>query len=175
MVAPKSHPTAGRKRRRRPNHRAVKIHRSYTVDEAARATGCAEGTIRRWVSSGALPAIIDQRPHLILGADLKACLAERRPKGRKLRPHECFCLKCKEPRAPALGMIEFLPLTPTTGNLRALCEQCLTVMYKAISRSTLTALAAIFDVAEQQVPKHLVDTPDPSLNDHFDQEPKADA
>lgn len=172
MVTPKP---AVRCKRPRPNHRAVKTHRNYTVEEAARVTGCAKGTIRRWVSSGQLPAMVDQRPYLILGADLRACLNRRRPQQAKLRPHECFCLKCKAPRGPALGMIEFRPLSSTTGNLKALCERCLTVMHKAISRATLTALAMSFDVTEQQVPEHLTDTADPSLNEHLGQEPNANA
>lgn len=164
-----------KRQNRKPSRRSIKIHRNYTVEEAARVTGCAKGTIRRWVSSGTLPAIVDQRPYLILGEDLRAHLAARRPAKRSLRPHECYCFTCKVPRSPALGMIEFVPLTPTTGNLKALCEQCLTVMHKAIARSALAALAMAFDVTEQQAPRHLVDTADPSLNDNFDQEPKADA
>jgi excisionase family DNA binding protein len=47
------------KRTRNPNRRSIKIHRNYTVEEAARTTGCAKGTIRRWIKSGALPAITD--------------------------------------------------------------------------------------------------------------------
>lgn len=171
MAARMPQPTA----RRRPNCRAVKIHRNYTVEEAARVTGCAKGTIRRWVSSGDLPAITTERPYLILGVDLVEFLKARRQKRSKLRPHECFCLKCKAPRAPALGMAEFMPLTASTGNLRALCERCLTVMHKAISRAGLAALAGILEVTEQQGPKHLIDTPEPSSNEHLDQEPTADA
>jgi excisionase family DNA binding protein len=58
------------KRARNPNRRSIKIHRNYTVEEAARATGCAKGTIRRWIKSGALPAITDRKPNLVLGGDL---------------------------------------------------------------------------------------------------------
>lgn len=153
----------------------MKIHRSYTVEEAARATGYAKATVRRWVSSCLLPALTDQRPHLILGADLDGFLRARRRRGHKLRLHQCFCLKCKEPRAPALGMAEYLPLTATTGNLRALCELCLTVMHKAISRADLATLGGILEVTEQQGPKHIMDTSHPSSDAHLDQEPTTDA
>jgi hypothetical protein len=34
------------KRSRNPNRRSIKIHRNYTVEEAARVTGCAKVTIR---------------------------------------------------------------------------------------------------------------------------------
>jgi hypothetical protein len=36
-----------RKRTRKPNRRAIKIHRNYTVEQAASVTGYAKGTIRR--------------------------------------------------------------------------------------------------------------------------------
>lgn len=51
-----------RKRTRKPNRRAIKIHRNYTVEQAASVTGCAKGTIRRWIKSGALPAITNRKP-----------------------------------------------------------------------------------------------------------------
>lgn len=51
--------------RRRFNWSRVKVHRSYTVDEAARLLGVTKGTIRRWIGAG-LPAITDRKPFLIL-------------------------------------------------------------------------------------------------------------
>jgi hypothetical protein len=33
-----------------------------------------------------------------------------------------FCLHCPEPRQPALCMVDFLPMTPTSGKLRAICS-----------------------------------------------------
>jgi len=51
-------------------------------------------------------------------------------------------------------MAEFIPLTGSTGNLRALCERCLTLMHKAISRAALPALAGIMELTEQQGLKH---------------------
>ena len=53
--------------RKRQHRRMVKIHRSYTVDEAARGLGVAKGTVRRWLNSGKLSAIEGLRPALILG------------------------------------------------------------------------------------------------------------
>jgi hypothetical protein len=54
---------------RRPDWRRVKKHRSYAVDEVARTLGISKGTVRRWIKSG-LSALTDQKPMLILGADL---------------------------------------------------------------------------------------------------------
>src|SRR5437762_2244097 len=97
--------------RHRVNQRRVKIHRSYTVDGAARMLGTSKGTIRRWIKSGALPAITDQKPHLILGGDLVDYLKARASTGPKLKLHECYCFKCRAPRAPALGIADYMPLT----------------------------------------------------------------
>jgi hypothetical protein len=161
--------------RHRPGRRRVKIHRNYTVEQAARVTGCAKGTIRRWIKSGALPAITDQKPHLILGGDLFDCLKARASSRTKLQLHECYCLKCRGPRAPALGIADYVPLSPTTGNLTALCSTCATIMHKAISLAALAALAGILDVTMRQASKHLRDTANPSLNDHLGKELKTNA
>jgi excisionase family DNA binding protein len=84
---------------RRPNYRAVKIHRSYTVDQAAATIGFAKGTVLRWVSSGALPALTDQRPYLILGVDLKSYLLSCRPKKQKSLPHQFYCMNFAHPHS----------------------------------------------------------------------------
>jgi excisionase family DNA binding protein len=157
---------------RNPNRRSIKIHRNYTLEEAARATGCAKGTIRRWIKSGDLAAITDRKPNLILGGDLFDYLKARATCGPKLRLTECYCLKCRAPREPALGMADYVPLTPTTGNLRALCSICTTVMHKAVPLAALAALAGILDVTVQQASKHITDTTKPSLNDHLAREPE---
>ena len=160
---------------RNPNRRSIKIHRNYTVEEAARATGCAKGTIRRWIKSDALPAITDRKPNLILGGDLFDYLKARATSGPKLRLNECYCLKCRAPREPALGMADYVPLTPTTGNLRALCSTCTTVMHKAVPLAALAELAGILDVTAQQASQRLTDTAKPSLNDHLAREPETHA
>ena len=56
-------------RKRRPNHRLVKIHRNYTVEEAARLLGTHKNTVRAWVRAG-LTTCDSNRPILILGRDL---------------------------------------------------------------------------------------------------------
>ncbi len=58
-------------RKRHPNHRLVKIHRSYTVEEIAHLFGIHKNTVRRWVKAG-LAISDDKRPMLILGHDLAA-------------------------------------------------------------------------------------------------------
>ena len=165
----------GKPKKRKPNRRSIKVHRNYTVEEAARATGCAKGTIRRWIKSGALPALTDQKPNLILGGDLADYLKARATSGPKLQLHQCYCFTCRAPRVPALGMVDYVPLTDATGNLGALCSVCTTVMHKAISLAALAALEGTLEVTVQQATEHLIDTANPSLNDHFAKEPETDA
>lgn len=152
--------------RRRPSGRSVKRHRSYTVDEAVRATGACKGTVRRWIKNG-LPAITDQRPALILGEDLIAFLDRRKRDRQKCQPHECFCLSCRQPRAPAFDAVEFIPLSASSGNLRALCEKCSTIMHKRIAVAKLDPLRAILDVTIMQDGEHLREMPNPCLHVHF--------
>lgn len=56
--------------RRRANRRAIKLHYSYTSEEAAMMLGVSKGSVRRWLKDG-LPHLTDQRPYLILGDDLR--------------------------------------------------------------------------------------------------------
>lgn len=158
------------KRTRKPRRRSIKIHRTYTVEEAARATGSAKGTVRRWIKSGALPALTDQKPTLILGGDLYDYLKSRASSGPKLQLHECYCLKCRAARSPAEGVADYVPLTNSTGNLRARCCTCTTLMHKAVSLATLGALAGVLAVTVRQATKHITDTIKPSLDDHLAQE-----
>jgi hypothetical protein len=155
----------------RPQWRLIKIHRNYTVDEAARALNVAKGTVRRWLKDG-LTHLNDQKPALILGRDLKAFGASRTNKKQECLLHECYCFKCRKPRAPALDMAEYVPLSARGGNLRAFCSHCETIMHKGIAKSALAALEAVLEVSICQASERLPDIPKPSPNDDLGQEPK---
>jgi excisionase family DNA binding protein len=141
-------------RRRCPGKRGVKIHRNYTVDEAARVLGVAKITVRRWIKGG-LPALNDRKPTLILGSDLAKFLSERKTTRQTCQPHECFCVKCRGPRRPAADMAEFIPVTPTVGNLRAICPTCGTLMHRRIRREALESLLGILDLTFAKAPPRL--------------------
>jgi hypothetical protein len=139
--------------RRRPSRQRIKTHRSHTVDEAARRLGVAKRTVRRWIKAG-LPAITDQKPALILGEDLIQFLATRKMPSHRCSPFECYCVKCRAPRKPGGDMAEYLPLTPKTGNLRAICPVCVCLMHKRIRFDALEALRAVLTVTiAQPVPR----------------------
>ena len=54
----------------------IKVHRSYEIEEAAETVDVAPQTIRAWIKQG-LPALMEKRPYLILGWQLKAFLKAR--------------------------------------------------------------------------------------------------
>ena len=60
--------------KRHSNPRLVKIHRSYTVEEAANLLAVHKSTVREWIKRG-LPTSDDRRPTIILGRELAAFLS----------------------------------------------------------------------------------------------------
>ncbi|MGP8232374.1 MAG: helix-turn-helix domain-containing protein [Methylovirgula sp.] len=150
------------------NRRRVKIHRTYTVDEAARTLGVGKPTVRRWIKVGGLPALTDRKPWLFQGGDLEDFLTASRACRQKCEPDECYCVKCRKPQKPAGGMAEFIPHTATGGNLRAICPACETIMHRRIGRAALPALSAILDISVAQDHPRLIDRDHSSLNTHLE-------
>ncbi|MGZ3304844.1 MAG: helix-turn-helix domain-containing protein [Asticcacaulis sp.] len=156
--------TAKPKRVRR--RAGIRTHRSYTVDEVARALSVKPITVRRWIKAG-LPALTERRPALIQGADLIKYLDESRAPKHTCAPHECFCVKCRLPRTPAGGMADYLPFNATTGNLRGLCPECPTLIHKRVRKAALAALAPILTITVVQAKTPIRDSQHTSVNDHF--------
>jgi hypothetical protein len=128
---------------RRINTVRVKANRNYTVEEAAEAVDGTPQTVRSWLKKG-LPAMSSQRPTLIMGWALKEYLARSAQKRRRpLLAGEFFCLACKSPRGPALGMTDYHALSTKHGLLRALCEVCEGSCTRIVSASSLPAWQAI--------------------------------
>lgn len=157
-------------RRPKPNWRAVKIHRSYTVDELARTIGVAKGTVRRWLKSG-LVHLADQKPVLILGSDARAFHAAKKPRKQKCKPGELYCVKCRAPRTPADGEIELVPLKSGAVNLRGLCPDCTTLMHRRAARAHLDRIKEHFEVSNPQGFPTLMDTEHTPSNVHLQKEP----
>lgn len=151
---------------RRANARAIRKHRTYTVDEAARALKVHKGTVRRWIKNG-LPALTDQRPALILGSELIAFLSTRKPEPQRCQLHQGFCFSCRAPRDPAFSEVEVRPKTKTTAMMRALCERCATTMHKRISMARLTELRSKVAVSIIRAPERISEGDSPSSNVHL--------
>lgn len=132
---------------KRPNQRAIKASRTYTVEEAAIALNVSTGTIRSWVKSG-LPLMKSQRPFLILGENLRDFL-ERRNRSAKspLRLNELYCLSCKAGRKPMGLMVDCIPQTSKTARLLGLCEVCGGACNRMISQTKIDHFSRIFCVA----------------------------
>ena len=150
--------------RRRASARRVKIHHNYTVEEAAEATGKHPHTIRRWIATKVLPALTERRPHLILGRVLHAFLTAPKPGMARLNPGECYCVKCRLPKRPALDMAEFVPISDRSGNLRGLCPDCETLMHRRVSPAKLPEISAGLDVTMAKAERHLAGRVCPSPN-----------
>ncbi len=149
---------------RRANPYRVKLHRLYDVRELADCLGVDKNTIRNWQKAG-LHAIDGKRPTLFEGNTTRAFLLARQTnRKRPCPPGTIYCFKCREPRPPALGMVEFIPGKGTTGNLTAICETCGTMMHRRASHAKIAEIMPQLDVQIRQAPSRLIERALPSLN-----------
>jgi hypothetical protein len=149
---------------RRANPQRVKLHRSYSVSELALCCGVHKNTIRHWQAQGLEP-VDSSRPTLFRGATIRAFLAKAKASRKcPCPPGTLYCLRCREPRKPALGMVDFVPITESGGNLRAICDTCETVMHRRARRADLGRImpGCIVQITQGQI--RLKGRASPSLN-----------
>ncbi|MBJ7409984.1 MAG: helix-turn-helix domain-containing protein [Phenylobacterium sp.] len=128
--------------------RRAKIHRSYTVAEAAELLGVHRNTLRHWIKAG-LPVVCSGRRVLILGRQLREFLAQRQAqRRRKCGSGRLYCFGCREPRKPREGSVQWLDTGQPTVNLRALCGTCGARMNQRASVTKLAAFALQADPAD---------------------------
>lgn len=133
---------------RRANPQRVKLHRIYSTSELATCCGVHKNTVRHWQAKGLEP-ISTIRPILFEGETVRAFLAKRNAsRKRPCPPGTIYCFKCRQPRPPALGMVEFVQGKTTTGDLSALCGDCGTVMHR---RASMASIGAIMPTLEVQI------------------------
>ena len=123
----------------------IKSLRCYTIPEAAGVSGVSDRTIRAWIKQG-LTAMTDERPTLVRG-DALISYIQRQRQGRKSRlsPDEFYCLKCREARKPAGGLVD-CEKDGTRAKLTAMCETCDTIMHRPIAHERVAALNDFFDL-----------------------------
>lgn len=149
------------------NPNLAKINRSYTVEEVAALYGVHKNTVRNWIKNG-LPVCDDQKPCLILGQDLRLFLQSKRKKRKqKCKPDEMYCLRCKAPRLPVENMVDYIPITETTGRLIGMCSSCETVINKITSLAKLSLMKGKIDIQLPKDEKHIGDRNNPLLNSDF--------
>jgi hypothetical protein len=121
---------------KRLNGRRVKIHRNYTIAEAAAVLGVHKHPVSRWIAA-VLPTTDDKRPFLIHGNDIRAFLKAREPGEQTCRPGEFYCLRCRAPRRPAADMADYIPKTSARGMLIGICPSCETLIHRAANLATI--------------------------------------
>lgn len=148
---------------RRIDPRAVKLNRCYDIAELATRLGVHKNTVRHWQRDGMRP-IDSCRPVLFHGSVIRAFL-ETRNASRKTRcpPGTLYCFRCRAARKPALSMIDFIPISATSGNIRALCVTCEATMHRRASRASLGTIMPGCDVQIAEGPARLIGSPPPSL------------
>ena len=158
-------PTGWAMKRVKPSR--VKIHRNYTLAETAQLLGVHKTTVHRWIKRG-LRICNDRRPILILGGDLRAFLLQQRAATKKpCGPGQLYCVRCRAPKAPASGMIDYIPTTTGSGYLQGICPDCDTLIHRAASVPKLHSIAGGLAVAFPRA-KRGVSEPAPALvSAHF--------
>ncbi len=150
--------------RRHPNPRLVKIHRNYTVDEAAVTLGVHKNTVRNWQKLG-LESIDAVKPGVILGWVLREFLERRRVASKRpCAPGHLYCMRCRSPREPALGMVDLVVLSPTQGNLTGICPDCESVMNQRVRLATIDSVRGGLEIQIRQAESRIADSAVPSVN-----------
>jgi hypothetical protein len=150
--------------KRQANHRRVKIHRSYKVEEIALLLGVHKNTVRAWVKVGLLTCD-RKRPTLILGRDLAVFLQDRRARRKQpCQPGEIYCVRCRAPKSPAANIVEYKPVTEKIGNLIAICPDCDSIMNRRVSVAKLGSVQGKMGVTFRQALQRLSESYEPTVN-----------
>jgi hypothetical protein len=150
--------------KRHPNHRRVKIHRNYTVEDIALLFGTHKNTVRTWVKAG-LPTSDKKRPMLILGRDLAAFLQARRTKNKRpCQPGEIYCVRCRVPKRPAGDMVDYEPITGTLGNLVGICPECDSMIYRRASLAKISQIQGKVSVTFVEAERQVSNRVEPTVN-----------
>ena len=149
---------------RHPNHRLVKIHRNYTVEEMAQLLEKHKNTVRNWLRDG-LEVIDDRRPALVLGSTLVDFLKKRRGRNKRtLKPGEIYCVRCRVAVKPAGGMADCVQITDLTGNLRGICPRCDLLAHRCVSLAKIDQVKGDLEITIEPAGERIRESPDPSHN-----------
>jgi hypothetical protein len=149
---------------RRVDPRRIKINRSFTARELADTLGVHKNTVRHWKRDG-LAEIDGKRPALFHGATVRDYLNKRNANRKRPCPAGTFyCFRCRQPKRPAGGMVDYVPKTAVTGNLIALCETCATTMHRQTRRTAIPDVMPGVSVAIREGHERLSGSPSPSQN-----------
>lgn len=149
---------------KRLNPRLAKMHLSYSVEDVASLYKVHKNTIRNWIKQG-LPTCDDRRPTLILGRDLRAFLEARRTRRKRpCGPGEMYCFRCRLPKRPTDGLLDFDAGTGPLGNLVGLCPNCGTIMNRRINVTQLHKFYAAMGITSSKADRRISGINHPSVN-----------
>lgn len=149
---------------RRLNPNVVKLNRTYDASQLAACCGVHKNTVANWRKAGLEP-IDSSKPIVFHGSSVRDFLRKRRAERQQpCGPGRFYCFRCREPRAPALGLVEYVPLTVKSGNLKAFCTTCETVMHRRICRSALAATMPDIEVQFAERSLRIIESTSPSFN-----------
>jgi hypothetical protein len=149
---------------RRIDTRHIRSNLTYTVAETAAITGVHRNTVRNWLKNG-LSAIDGRHPTLIKGATLKAFLDARKTKRKQpCGPGRLYCLKCRAPKTPAFGEVEYEASTAKLGRLIGICPDCENLIQRRASSLKLRDAIGTLIVRFRCETERLDETLPPNLN-----------
>jgi len=149
---------------RHPNPRLAKIHRSYSVDEIARLFKVHKNTVRTWLKQG-LEGIDGHRPTVARGEEIRRFLIERRARSKQTcGPGRIYCLPCRAPKVPALGMAECVSIGTTVGTLQGICPDCNRMIYRRINPQKVAEVLGDLDVTFTQAESRITECSMPNVN-----------
>ena len=149
---------------RRVNPNVVKLHRTYDPGQLAACCGVHKNTVLNWQKAGLEP-IDGSKPIIFHGSVVRQFIKRRNAeRKRPCGPGKLYCFRCREPRAPALGLVVYEPLTAKSGNLKAFCETCETVVHRKIRRNDLAMTMAGVTIQFAERSLRLIGSASPSLN-----------
>lgn len=156
-----------RRKRRKINPRLVKIHRSYTVHDAARRLNVGRRTVWRWIKAG-MKCCDDQRPYLIRGQDMRDFLQSRQTARRRTcQPGQIYCVACREPVTPWGNMVDYLPRTEVAGDLVGLCPQCERQIFRRVNVARMSEIRGDLEVTIPKAGARIGDTSVLSVSVHL--------
>ena len=145
----------------------MKIHRSYTVEEIAILLSVHKNTVRQWIKAG-LPVLDDKRPTLVFGQELASYLQRRRSKNKRVcRPGQLYCVRCRAPKFAAGGMADYVPDTANVGMLKALCQDCHSIMNRRVSTAKLGQIGGDLTISLPQGWEQVSNRTQPTVNSAF--------
>ena len=158
------------KRTRKPDLRRIRASACYTAPEVADLLGVAVGTVRFWMRQG-LPCLMDSRPFLIPGDELKTWLTVRRAQRRQAcQPDEIFCFGCRAPRRPQPGTVTIVLRNAKTTIIKGRCPVCGSKMNRGGSVARLDDMKRAFSVRTIGQ-AHLAVSAEPIVKHDFVEEP----